>query len=253
MNARFIALFLVFCMIGYPAMAVDDADARALAAGLVADEINFAISQTRTLEGIVVGIDPGHQAKADREQEPIAPGSKKTKNRCSSGTRGIKSGIPEYELNLTIAFQLRDMLEADGATVIMTRTTHDVRISNIERTKIMNEANVDLYLRLHCDGSTDEDKNGIAMFVRETGSKKEESALAGNLLLDWMARETGANKRRVNRSDNYTGNNWATVPTVLVEMGFMTNAKEEAKLLAADYQTKLCTGMLKAVYAFVGR
>ena len=113
------------------------------------------------LHGLKIGIDPGHQAKANREFEPVAPGSDETKYKVSSGTAGVSTGVAEYIVNLDIALQLRDALEALGCTVYMTRDVHEIDISNLERAMMMNELNVDLVLRLHCDGADDESANGI--------------------------------------------------------------------------------------------
>ena len=64
-----------------------------------------------------------------------------TKARVSTGTRGSSTGIPEIRFNLEF-FMLRDRLLQEGR-VVMTRDSHDVNISNVERAKIANEANAD--------------------------------------------------------------------------------------------------------------
>ena len=105
------------------------------------------------LEGLIIGIDPGHQEKGNSEKEAIAPGSKEKKAKVSSGTQGVSTRVPEYIVNLDVSLMLRDALEAEGAQVIMTRETNDVDISNQERAIMMNEVGADLVLRIHCNGS----------------------------------------------------------------------------------------------------
>lgn len=85
--------------------------------------------------GHVVGIDPGHQGEnVDMSApEPIGPGSSEMKAKCTSGTRGSFTGIPEYQLNLNVSLQLKDVLEQRGYRVVMTRTDNDTAISNKER------------------------------------------------------------------------------------------------------------------------
>ena len=124
---------------------------------------------------MLIGLDPGHQAHANRDKEPLSPGSKELKNKVSSGTQGVKTRINEYETNLTIALKLRDRLEAEGARVVMTRTTHDVNISNVERAQMMNAAGVDIWLRIHCNGSDNHDVHGMSMYVRDSGPCADES------------------------------------------------------------------------------
>ena len=205
------------------------------------------------LDGIIIGIDPGHQAHANSEKEQIAPGSKETKAKVASGTSGVSTGIAEYVTDLEIALQLRDALLDEGCTVYMTHDTADVDISNKERAELMNGYNCDLVLRLHCDGSTDRSANGIGMFVRKTGEKQEESEAAAEVLLEKMSEATGAKARGVFLRDTYTMNNWSTVPCILVEMGYMSNPEEDEKLNDPDYQKLLVQGMVEGICAYFER
>lgn len=112
------------------------------------------------LSGLTIGIDPGHQLIADDELEPIAPGSLLSKVKQSSGSVGVKSGTGEHTINLIIANKLAGLLRLSGANVIMSRTDADVSISNSERAEIMNEANVDFWIRLHCESAQDANTSG---------------------------------------------------------------------------------------------
>lgn len=199
------------------------------------------------LHGMLIGLDPGHQDHANRDKEPLFPGSDELKKKVSSGTQGVKTRINEYETNLNLSFKLRKRLEAEGARVIMTRETNDIDISNVERAQMMNAAGVDIWLRVHCNGSDNHDVHGMSMYVRKTGPCAEESYAAGELLLEEMSAATGAEDRGVHRSDAYTGNNWSDVPCVLVEMGYMTNAAEDVLLNDPEYQQKLIEGYVNAL------
>ena len=204
------------------------------------------------LSGVKIGIDPGHQAKADYSRETISPTSSSTKAKVSSGTGGRVTHVPEHVVNLQIGLKLRDALEALGADVYMTRTTANVNISNQQRAKMMNELGVDLVMRIHCNGGSS-GKYGMMIYVRQTGACKAESAEAAQLILDAMQKETGAKSHGVKYSDTYTGLNWSTVPSMLMELGYLTNAKEDRLLNSPDYQDKLVTGMINGVCAYMGR
>lgn len=208
---------------------------------------------TARLSGISIGLDPGHQRKGNSEKEPVAPGSSEKKAKVSSGTAGVKTRVPEYQTNLDIALQLRDALVDLGATVYMTRETHDVNISNMERALMMNELGADLVLRLHCNGSENSSANGIGLYVTKTGGIAEESARAAEFILPAMTAATGARADGIFKRDTYTGQNWSTVPCIMVEMGFMSNPEEDVKLNDPAYQQKLVEGMTEGICLYFGR
>jgi N-acetylmuramoyl-L-alanine amidase len=207
--------------------------------------------------GLVVVIDPGHQAKANSSLEPVGPGSSQEKAKVSSGTAGVVTGTPESELVLAVGLKLRDSLAARGIKVVMTRTTQDVDISNIERAQIANEARADLFVRVHADGNSNSATNGIHVLypVSIAGwtddiavASKRAAALAQNELIA----ATGAKDRGIDARDDMTGFNWSDVPVMLPEIGFMTNPSED-KLLATDaYQDKIVDALTRAILTFLG-
>ena len=62
----------------------------------------------------IIVLDPGHSAVVATGTEPLGPGSSEQKAADASGTRGISSGVPEYELTLNISVQLKEVLEQRG-------------------------------------------------------------------------------------------------------------------------------------------
>lgn len=205
------------------------------------------------LAGLKIGIDPGHQEQGNNEKEAIAPNSKEKKPKVASGTRGKRTGIPEYMTVLEISMKLRDALIDEGAEVLMTRETHDVDISNQERAIMMNEWGADLVLRIHCDGSTKNSANGIGLFVNKSYPISAESRRAAEAILPRMVEATGAKKRGVYERDTYTGLNWSEVPCILVECGYLTNPDEDERLNDHDYQLKLAEGMVEGICDYFGR
>ena len=196
------------------------------------------------LSGMVIVIDPGHQRHANSDQEPVAPWSDETKAKVSAGTSGVATGRPEYEVVLEIGLRMRDTLEAMGATVIMTRTSNDVDLSNIERANIAVENNADVFLRLHCDSSDNSSARGIGVFVCSRGDLADSQVKWGDWLGNCLADATGSNYRGCNASTTYSGLNWATsVPSFLLEMGFMSNEDDDWLLSDPDYQQKICNGV----------
>ena len=203
------------------------------------------------LHGLIIGIDPGHQAHSNSELEPVAPGSSEQKKKVSSGTSGTISGVREHEVNLAVGLLLSDLLEAEGATVIMTRETADVDISNAERAQIFNAYQVDLGLRIHCNGSEDESVQGAFMLVPTENPFQEDCIRAAETILSAYGAVTGINIDRglTFRSDQ-TGFNWCERPVVNIEMGHMTNPEEDRKLTEPDFQVKMAEGLYQGILAF---
>lgn len=208
-------------------------------------------------DGPLVCLDPGHQGRANHDQEPVAPGSSDTKDKVSDGTYGVTTGIRESLINLTIALQLREELLARGYRVIMTRMSEDVDISNIERAQLANNAGADAFLRLHCDNG-DPSWTGCAVFCQHpyseyNGHQYEASRRLSETVLANMCRVTGAQNRGVTEAYHYSGINWSRVPGGLFEMGFLSNAADEQRLLDPAYQHLLVIGMADGLDAYFGR
>ena len=203
------------------------------------------------LVGVKIGIDPGHQAHGNSERETVAPNSSQTKAKVSSGTSGAATGIAEYVTVLEISLKLRDALLEQGAEVYMTRETHDVNISNQERAKMMNDAGVDLMLRIHCDGAGNRSKHGIALYCSRSNSIAGESHRAAEAILPAVCAVTGAKNNGIVSNDDYTGQNWATVPCIMVECGFMSNPEEDRLLNDEAYQQKLAVGLTQGIVDYI--
>ncbi|GAB4274832.1 MAG: hypothetical protein Kow0056_03680 [Coriobacteriia bacterium] len=221
---------------------------------LVAPE-SPAPAQASPAEHFVVVIDPGHQARSNLDQEPIGPGSSVTKDKVRGGATGVETRIPEYETVLRISLLVKEMLEAEGVEVVMTRTENDVDISNRERALVANEAGADLFVRVHCDGAGDEDANGVSTLYPSGNSWvapiEERSRAAAEIVQAAVVESTGATDRGVVGRDDITGFNWSKVPAVLIECGFLSNPIEDRLLASDGYRKKVARGIADGVLGYL--
>ena len=211
-------------------------------------------NKQKTNEYIIV-LDPGHQSKGISEKEPNGPGSTVMKAKVTGGTYGKTSGLYEYQLNLLIGLQLKDELENRGYTVIMTRDSNDVSISNVERAQVANDANADAFIRIHANGAEDTSVNG-AMTICQTASNLYNSSyyslsrMLSDCILDSYVLCTGFKKQKVWETDTMTGINWANVPSTIIELGYMSNPDEDKKMASEECQKLMVKGIADVIDSF---
>src|SRR4051794_19628907 len=183
-----------------------------------------------------IAIDPGHDARANLATEPIGPGSAQRKIKDGGGTRGVVTGTPESVVNLRISLRLRKLLLADGYCVTMTRTRQTgVSMGNVARARIANRAHAALSVRIHADGSTDRSRHGTSTLYPAfhrgwTDDILPASRIAALKLQRRLVRTLSSRDLGTVRRSDITGFNWANVPAVLAEVGFLTNPREDRLL-----------------------
>ena len=217
-----------------------------------AEEAGASNEAPSASNGLVVVIDPGHQLTADLTQEPIGPGAAETKYKVSGGTASCNTGSPESELTLAVSKLLEAELIQRGYTVLMTRTEQDVNISNSERAAVANDANADAFVRIHANGSENSGANG-ALTICQTAANPynsdlyEKSRALSDAVLDELTANAGCRKEYVWETDTMSGINWCRVPVTIVEIGYMTNAAEDALLATDDYRSLIAVGIANGI------
>ncbi|HMB18345.1 MAG TPA: N-acetylmuramoyl-L-alanine amidase [Gaiellaceae bacterium] len=199
----------------------------------------------------LICLDPGHGTlpAVGRQREPIGPGSRVTKIKDGGGAAG------EADIALRIARRTRGLLLRRGYRVAMTRTGSSYRGGNIARARFCNARGAALMLRIHADGSTNSSQRGISTLTPAfhrgwTDDVYRSSRRAARAVQSGLVRATGARDLGVVERSDLTGFNWADVPVVLAETGFLSNPVDRRLLHSSAYQWRIARGLTAGVAAF---
>lgn len=202
----------------------------------------------------LVCLDPGHGTPPaiGMQTEPIGPGSRISKIKDGGGAPG------EAPVALAIAMKTRSLLQKDGLRVAITRTGPTTTLGNIGRAHFCNVRHAALMIRIHADGSSNSTLHGVQMLYPAfhkgwTDDIYAQSLRAARIVLRSVVSATGAADLGLVPRSDLTGFNWANVPAILIECGFMSNARERALLQSNAYQWKLARGLVAGTDTFLGR
>ena len=204
----------------------------------------------------VIVIDPGHSSQIPDGQVPLGPGSDEMRDADNYGAVSVTNGLHEYELVLDVSLRLKDKLEARGYKVVMVRTTNSGKYSCVDRAKVANDNNAALFLRVHANAAPkDHSKNG-AMTICITKDNDfvpamyKKSRLLSDLILNNYVAAVGCYNEGVWERADMIANNWSKVPTTLVELGYMTNEREDQLMQTSAYKEKMVNGLLNGIDAY---
>jgi N-acetylmuramoyl-L-alanine amidase len=218
----------------------------------------------------VVVIDPGHGG-------------------VDPGAIGV-SGIYEKYITLAVAREVKAALEKNGRYKVFLTRDRDIFIRLRDRVAIGRQYNADLFISLHADSVANPQLKGLSVYtLSQNASDSEAQALAdkenkadliagidlshesadvANILIDLAQRETmnrsagfaGGVVDEVGRETSLLGNTHRfagfavlkapDVPSVLIELGYLSNETEERNLRQPEYRAKLAKGISRAVDRF---
>jgi N-acetylmuramoyl-L-alanine amidase len=169
--------------------------------------------------------------------------------------RGATTGNAEYMVNLDIATKLKDLLEKDGMKVVMTRDTNEVEISNATRAEIANNANADLYMRIHCANSDDPFIKGTqTLYPAEsnwTGSIYQQSKEAALFVQAEVIKSCGTEDLGIVPAHDLAGFNWSRVPVVQAEPGYLSSPRDDTLLAQDDFRWKVAWGLRNGIIKYL--
>lgn len=162
------------------------------------------------------------------------------------GKVGI-NGALEKDINLEIAMQVKEFLEANDVKVIMTREDgeglYDENASNKKvqdmkrRIALIEESNPQVTVSIHQNSYPEEYVHGAQVFYY-TGSTQGQ-ALAETIQKQLVNTIDPENKRQVKANDSYYLLKKTGTPIVIVECGFLSNQAEAELLCTPEYQEKV--------------
>ena len=161
----------------------------------------------------------------------------------------------EKDLNLAMALTLQQTLLEQGAIVYMTRDEDEdlsskwdesLKRGDLYRRIVMyRKKNADLYLSIHMNDHENETQSGAEVLYNKINPENER---LGTILMDLFQKELHS-KRKLKTTDLYMYRN-TTVPGVLIECGFISNANDRYLLQKKSYQEKISQIITKGVITF---
>ncbi len=195
-------------------------------------EVNLYVKQNK-----IIVIDPGHGGSA-------------------VGTRTPESGKWEKDLTLATSTIIYNKLVSQGYTVIMTRYD-DSFVELSDRTKIANDANADLFLSIHYNSVADSSVGGTEAWYSSVRplvdpDKKSQVVSDSKQLATSISSGIsglGLKNRGPKDGDLYVTKN-TTMPSVLAEVGFISNKAEYDKMMQDEFQEQLADVIVQSIVDF---
>lgn len=221
------------------------------------------------LKGKVVAIDPGHNpGNRDHTAEinrPVNIGT--NRKECDTTGTATNDGYPEARFTLDVSRRVRALLEAEGATVVLTQDGDRPWGPCVdERAEIGNDAHADAAVSIHADGSAagnrgfhvilpkslhagDADTRAIAGPSRDLGER-----MAGRFVRttrsapsNYVGGGTGLDVR-----GDLGGLNLSTVPKVMIECANMRDPEDAALVRSSAWRQKAAEGISEGIMSFLG-
>ncbi|MBX9782117.1 MAG: N-acetylmuramoyl-L-alanine amidase [Chitinophagaceae bacterium] len=173
------------------------------------------------LKDLVIGVDAGHGGD-------------------NKGAFGI-TGIMEKDMTLLIAKELKTVLEAEGATVIIDRTK-DTSFDNHDRYTFFKEKNPDLLISIHLNSSADPIRiKGVSTYYKHIGYR----SFTQSILKEMLGMGLGEFGNVGNF--NFILNGFTEFPNVLVETLFISHPEDETNVLNAEYRKQMALRITQGI------
>ncbi|MBR1581172.1 MAG: N-acetylmuramoyl-L-alanine amidase [Selenomonadaceae bacterium] len=166
------------------------------------------------------------------------------------------TGVREKDVSLAVALKLREYLEEQGDPVVMTRTT-DVDVYSPQATNAqelqarVNKAPRDaaLFISIHCNAFSNPSSHGMETYYYTDSGRGRRLA---KLINEELEKYGGLFNRGVKPANFYVLKH-TSMPSTLLELGFVTNPEEEQLLADEGYQDSLARAIVTGINRYFGR
>lgn len=195
--------------------------------------LNFTRKASNKPQDYLIVLDPGHGGS-------------------DSGAISVR-GRYEKDVNLKVSTLVRKKLASMGYNVIMLRED-DKGIPLFERPRLANDLFPDVFVSIHANSVDGNPKaNGIETHYwngDEVQKNRSDQSFLSKYILEETLKRTGAANRRV-RKTPFVVVKYTNMSASLIEMGFLTNHEEEAKLFDPSYQEKMADGIAAGIMRYI--
>lgn len=196
-----------------------------------------------TLSGYTIMLDPGHGG--------IDGGAGCAVSSSSFGD--------EKHINLSIATKVKELLEAEGAKVLMTRTT-DKWVCYTDRNNAVRENDPDMFISIHCDSSSSASAMGTSAYYYRAYGQPLAKAVHNSIVSaykDNIYKDKSADfKSKVSRGASFYAFRVARVeecPAILIEYGFVSNMAECQVLQTAANRDILAAATVQGIKNYISQ
>ena len=158
-------------------------------------------------------------------------------------------GVREKDIALDVAKKIRAHLRATGYSVILTRE-QDKFVSLGNRAAEANMWGADLFVSVHCNSAPNSSATGMEVYVHT--SRGADSTRAARAIYDRLLPASGLKGRGIKAKDLAVLRE-TEMPAVLVELAFISNDSDRAKLVSDEWQERAAEAIAAGIMEAVGK
>lgn len=150
------------------------------------------------------------------------------------------TGRYEKDFTLSMVKKVKALLDQEKDIQAYLTRSDDTFVELDDRVAFANDRNADLFVSIHGNKYTPETQG------TETYYYRDESLPFANLIHSYVVKATGFPDRKV-RQEQFRVISKTTMPAVLLEIGYLSNADEEAAMYSDDFQNRVAASIVAAI------